>query len=361
MICENIKVDYYEVLGVQQDVDGQEIRRKYKELALLWHPDRNKSSDAEEKFKLIKQAYEILSDEQQRKKYDDQQLRQKNVKQQQTSTYCTTSTVTTEPTCFYPDEFMQYFQSVYPVDILGDLSFFNMQTFDGISSNNESNLFSDVPFYGDIYFVPETSKNTTRTFFSRLLSNLSNFTTKNQHHHNHHKLSDKMNKMSKEKHSKSHSLFPDPIYTKRKSSSSSKTNQFSSKQHHHSKPNKIYNVRHSKSSSVYLSPSIKFFDLPLVFPENFFDDVAQLNKQNNLFKFDPYNFLETNDVHQTLSPTNHSQSIFEQQKFPTTDSFFDDLSSCTVCQKRISNRTKLLQHETVCKQNHQHSSKQTRI
>lgn len=71
-------MDYYKELSVSRTATSNEIRTAYKRLALLWHPDRNKAKDAEEKFKKIKQAYDVLIDEQQRRDYDQQQ--QKNRK-----------------------------------------------------------------------------------------------------------------------------------------------------------------------------------------------------------------------------------------------------------------------------------------
>lgn len=66
-------VDHYKELGVNRNATSTDIRSAYKRLALLWHPDRNKAQDAEEKFKKIKQAYDILCDEKQRREYDRQQ------------------------------------------------------------------------------------------------------------------------------------------------------------------------------------------------------------------------------------------------------------------------------------------------
>jgi molecular chaperone DnaJ len=64
------KRDYYEVLGVQKDASKQDIKKAYRKLALQYHPDRNKSPDAEEKFKEISEAYAVLSDDQKRSQYD---------------------------------------------------------------------------------------------------------------------------------------------------------------------------------------------------------------------------------------------------------------------------------------------------
>jgi len=61
---------HYETLQIQKDASIYEIKRSFRELALKYHPDKNKSSDSKEKFLRIVEAYEILSDENSRKKYD---------------------------------------------------------------------------------------------------------------------------------------------------------------------------------------------------------------------------------------------------------------------------------------------------
>ena len=62
--------DFYEVLGVSKNATAQEIKASYRKLALKWHPDRNKSEEAHEKFKEINKAYEVLSDTKKREMYD---------------------------------------------------------------------------------------------------------------------------------------------------------------------------------------------------------------------------------------------------------------------------------------------------
>jgi molecular chaperone DnaJ len=64
------KRDYYEVLGVSRDASKDDIKRAYRKLALKYHPDRNKSTGAEEKFKEISEAYAVLSDDEKRSQYD---------------------------------------------------------------------------------------------------------------------------------------------------------------------------------------------------------------------------------------------------------------------------------------------------
>jgi len=62
--------DYYQILGVSQSASAEEIKSAYRKLALQYHPDRNKTKEGEEKFKEVTKAYEVLSDEQKRKTYD---------------------------------------------------------------------------------------------------------------------------------------------------------------------------------------------------------------------------------------------------------------------------------------------------
>jgi len=64
------KKDYYDILGVSRDATSQEMKNTYRKLALQYHPDRNKSPEAEEKFKEISEAYAVLSDEEKRRHYD---------------------------------------------------------------------------------------------------------------------------------------------------------------------------------------------------------------------------------------------------------------------------------------------------
>jgi curved DNA-binding protein CbpA len=62
--------DYYEIMGLENTASSEDIKKAYRELAKKYHPDINKSSTSEELFKLISEAYEVLSDETRRTQYD---------------------------------------------------------------------------------------------------------------------------------------------------------------------------------------------------------------------------------------------------------------------------------------------------
>ena len=63
--------DYYEVLGVPRDADEEAVKRAYRKAALQWHPDRNPgNAEASERFKEVARAYQVLSDGEKRRRYD---------------------------------------------------------------------------------------------------------------------------------------------------------------------------------------------------------------------------------------------------------------------------------------------------
>lgn len=63
--------DYYQILGVKQGASDDEIKAAYRKLARKYHPDKNKEAGAEDKFKAISEAYEVLHDKQKRAAYDN--------------------------------------------------------------------------------------------------------------------------------------------------------------------------------------------------------------------------------------------------------------------------------------------------
>ncbi|XP_053953129.1 dnaJ protein homolog 1 isoform X1 [Anastrepha ludens] len=62
--------DFYKILGINRNANDDEIKKAYRKLALKYHPDKNKTPEAEEKFKEIAEGYEILSDKKKRDIYD---------------------------------------------------------------------------------------------------------------------------------------------------------------------------------------------------------------------------------------------------------------------------------------------------
>ena len=65
------ELDYYEVLEVSKDCSGAELKKSYRKLAMKYHPDRNPDDkEAEDKFKVVNEAYQVLSDEEKRGIYD---------------------------------------------------------------------------------------------------------------------------------------------------------------------------------------------------------------------------------------------------------------------------------------------------
>jgi DnaJ-class molecular chaperone len=65
-----MKRDFYEVLGINKSASKEELKSAYRKQAMAWHPDRNKSPDAEEKFKEINEAYEVLGNDEKKAAYD---------------------------------------------------------------------------------------------------------------------------------------------------------------------------------------------------------------------------------------------------------------------------------------------------
>lgn len=67
---QGAKRDYYEILGVARDATEEDVRRAFRKQAMEWHPDRNKSAEATDRFKEVNEAYQVLVDPEKRQFYD---------------------------------------------------------------------------------------------------------------------------------------------------------------------------------------------------------------------------------------------------------------------------------------------------
>ena len=63
--------DYYAILGIGRQASDDEIKKAYRKMAVKWHPDKNKAPEAEEKFKDVAMAYEVLKDKKKRELYGE--------------------------------------------------------------------------------------------------------------------------------------------------------------------------------------------------------------------------------------------------------------------------------------------------
>ncbi|XP_038054197.1 dnaJ homolog subfamily B member 9-like [Patiria miniata] len=70
LVVEGKEEDYYKLLGIKRTATDKEIKKAFRKLAVIYHPDKNKDPDAEAKFVEIAKAYEVLSDPEQRRLYD---------------------------------------------------------------------------------------------------------------------------------------------------------------------------------------------------------------------------------------------------------------------------------------------------
>lgn len=69
-MSEKLEPNYYNILGIERNASSSEIKKVYRELAIKYHPDKNNSDDANAKFQLINEAYNVLINNNKRHEYD---------------------------------------------------------------------------------------------------------------------------------------------------------------------------------------------------------------------------------------------------------------------------------------------------
>lgn len=70
-LVEEVGMNFYELYGISKDSDSNEVRKAYRKLSLKWHPDKNSEPDAETMFRKVVAVYEVLKDEEKRKRYNE--------------------------------------------------------------------------------------------------------------------------------------------------------------------------------------------------------------------------------------------------------------------------------------------------
>ncbi|CAF0853806.1 unnamed protein product [Adineta steineri] len=291
MVSNLPHVDYYKELGINRHATPTDIRTAYKRLALTWHPDRNKAKDAEDKFKKIKQAYDILIDDNQRREYDHrcqqlQQQQQQRQQQQKKNTYYGSATN------------MSYGQSKAEKENKP----FNFPIFEQFISPpvDPFEIINDIQYFQDSDF---TSKMMNSPSYRNLYTHLFNTMNNDSNHQRH-------------VHSSS------PIYF-------SNDHIFRQTPKTRSKPPPQQQQQQQQQPK---RPSTKRFSANI--------PVIHSTMTNDWF------------VNELIDIYEHQNIVFVQPSF-NNDPFFDDLSHCTICHKKISgDRTNLMQHEQQCQQNH---------
>ncbi|WP_086347953.1 J domain-containing protein [Candidatus Enterococcus clewellii] len=102
-------MDYYQLLNVSPQADSKEIKQAYRQLAKKLHPDRNPGDkEAEAKFLQVSEAYQVLSDVEKRKLYDQQRMRQSNT---QSAEHWTEQQTKTEDNSFSQEERERFYRA----------------------------------------------------------------------------------------------------------------------------------------------------------------------------------------------------------------------------------------------------------
>ena len=137
--------NYYKILGLNKGATEDDIKKAYRKMALKFHPDKNKESDAEERFKEIAEAYEVLSDNKKKYKYDNTSRRNSTPNNNHSWSF---SFRPTDPF----DLFKNFFNGMDPFSDGFHDSLFNLHR------HHHNSIFGRDPFFSQSRDFPDTSK-----------------------------------------------------------------------------------------------------------------------------------------------------------------------------------------------------------
>lgn len=148
--------DYYKILGVDEDADDKAIKTAYRKLARQYHPDVSKENQAEEKFKEVTEAYEVLKSKEKRAEYDELRKYGRNGRFQPPPDWQASGGYGGGEQHFYEGDFSEFFSSIFGGG-RSNQDFSGFQGGRGYSARGED-VETELPV-----FLEETLKETTKT------------------------------------------------------------------------------------------------------------------------------------------------------------------------------------------------------
>jgi len=168
--------NFYDILQINKNVSKEEIKKSYKKLALQYHPDKNKDIDAIDKFKEIAEAYDTLSDDEKRKKYD---MFGNSDEQFSGDPFSAFNDIFNQHMSSFMNMNMNYEKEINISDILNNLA--------GFSNFNSSSNF-DIPNIPNIHVkfhtMPKSPFSFSHNNVENINENFNNYNNDNDHNNN---------------------------------------------------------------------------------------------------------------------------------------------------------------------------------